>query len=197
MGAYDPASVLGVSEASPVYTPCGHAVHQPSKVVEEGSVAMGRSTTTFVRRAWDDRYNQPTAEQLREALPTEVGELFDALRGFLCELDNVTEAMCWNGECWRWTLEYRLPQHEEPLAVLIPSPEDLQLAMPVSPDLPESLPARPLKRAVREGLELGLAPFDTRWGVWSISYPKIVEELASIVEINLATVTGTARRRRA
>jgi hypothetical protein len=157
---------------------------------------MSRTTTTYDRLAWDDRYNCPTAEQLRQGLNGEPGKLFDALRNFLRDLEDVSETTVWYGECWRWSLEYRLTDHSEPLAVLIPSPEDLQLALPINPHLTEALPARPLKRAVREGLELGLEPFDTRWGVWSITYPKLVEELASLVEIKLASVTNEQRKRR-
>jgi len=157
---------------------------------------MPRSTATYQRPAWSDRYNRPSVEQLRQGLNGDACKLFDALRDRLRELNHVTETAAWYGECWRWTLEYRLPDRDDPLAVLIPSPDDLQLALPVDPGFTEALPARPLKRAVREGLELGLEPFDTRWGVWSISYPKLVEELAALVDIKLATVTGEKPNRR-
>lgn len=177
-------------------TVIGNMVSTATKIVAKGFHPMSRTATTYTRLAWNDRYNQPTPEQLRAGLNEEPGKHFDALRAFLRELDDVSETTAWYGECWRWTVEYRLANHEEPLALLIPSPEDLQLALPINPDMTDSLPARPLKRAVREGLELGLDPFDTRWGVWSISYPKLVDELASLIQIKLTTITGQKPKRR-
>jgi hypothetical protein len=188
LGAYDQRSVPAKPAKEEVID---DRLHYAGLCGSRAPSQMPRPTSTsYTRRAWDDRYNQPTVDQLRQGLDSDTGKLFDALREFLRDLKDVSETTVWYGECWRWTVEYRLAERAEPLALLIPSPEDLQLALPINPDFTEALPSRPLKRAVREGLELGLEPFDTRWGVWSISYPKLVDELASLIEVKLLIATG-------
>jgi len=102
------------------------------------------------------------------------------MRSHLCDLDGVRETVAWHGLCWRWTIEYRINADTDPLAVLIPSPEDLQLAMPLDASFITTLPLRRMKRAVRDGLDLAREPFDTRWGVWSVQQDSVAEDLGDL-----------------
>jgi hypothetical protein len=140
---------------------------------------------TYDRVPWEDRFNRPTAEQVREGLRAQPKRLFDLLRRSLRALDGAREVLAWHGDCWRWTLEYRTRQREEPLCVVVPSPADLQLAVPLSQDFVKSLRLDRMKRPVRDGIGLAAAPFDTRWGVWSIQAAAIVEDLIDLVELKL------------
>ncbi len=156
---------------------------------------------TYERLAWEDRFNRPDTDALREGLHGQPRKIFDALRKYLLQIEGVQEFPVWYGESWRWSIEFRLPglgsrsgrngkrtadiQTESPndlIAVLIPSPEDLQLAMQVEPTLAGSLPTRALKRAVRDGLDLAAEPFDTRWGVWSVQQPNLAEDLKNLIK---------------
>jgi len=110
--------------------------------------------------------------------------LFDAARKHLLEQDGVTESFAWYGECWHWSLEYRTRLSPEPLAVVIPSPADLQLALPLEPEFMESLPLKRMKRAIRDGLELAQEPFHTRWGVWSLA-STVLDDLQDLIEMKL------------
>jgi len=140
---------------------------------------------TYERTAWEDRFNPPTAERLRAGLHGKPRKLFDQLRRHLLELDGVTESFGWRGDCWRWTVEYRTKRGEEPLAIVIPSPLDLQLAVPMDRKFARSLTARRMKRAVRDGVDLAQDPFDTHWGVWSIQATNLLEDVVDLVELKL------------
>ncbi|MCH2153838.1 MAG: hypothetical protein MK089_10910 [Phycisphaerales bacterium] len=143
---------------------------------------------------WTDEFNVPTPEMLRGELTEESQPIFDELRKLLNEFDGVEEQCRWYGDCWHWTLAYLLDEQNlkdpsddwEPLALIIPAPEDVQLAMSLTPEFVASINVRRLKRGVREGLELGCPPFTTRWGVWSIPTPGLMAELAGVIKQKVA-----------
>ncbi len=139
----------------------------------------------YERPAWEDRFNPPAPTALRAGLPAKAARLFDLTRRHMKALDGVTESPTWMGDCWRWTLEYRTKHAEEPLAVLVPSPADLQLAMPMDLDFVRQLESRRLKRSVRDGVGLAQEMFDTRWGIWSINSATMLEDLLDLIELKL------------
>ena len=143
------------------------------------------SPTSYERAAWEDRFNRPTVDELRTALSPEASKLFNQLRSHLLAVDGVTEGFTWQGDCWRWTIEYYTEHSEEPLALLVPSPTDLQLAVPLEREFVRSLSMRRMKRSVREGIGLAQDPFDTRWGVWSVNSAGLLDDLVDLVELKL------------
>ncbi len=146
-------------------------------------------TISHKRIAWEDRFNRPTVGKLRAALDTESTALFDRFRGRVMALDGVTEDVAWHGECWRWTVEYHSDHSDDPLAVVVPSPADLQLAVPLERAFARALPTRRMKRALRDGLELAQDPFDTRWGVWSIQAEGLLHDVVDLIERKLRHLT--------
>jgi hypothetical protein len=143
------------------------------------------SRRAYERIAWEDRFNRPAVERVREALRSVARRLFDQLRRNLLAIDGVSEVFAWHGDCWRWTLEYRTRHSDEPLCVLVPSPADLQFAVLLSPDFIQSLRLDRMKRPLREGIGLAVEPFDTRWGVWSVTSASLLEDLVDLVETKL------------
>ena len=150
------------------------------------------SPTGYERIAWEDRFNRPTADRLRAALDPEATKLFDQLRRHLKSVKGATEDFAWHGDCWRWTIEYHTEHSEEPLAVLVPSPVDLQLAVPLERDFVRSLPQRRMTRSVRDGIGLAQDPFDTRWGVWSVPAVGLIGDLHELVEAKLRDLAKAA-----
>lgn len=143
------------------------------------------SPKVYERAAWEDRFNRPAIDRLRASLGAAAKKLFDKLRNDLLSLEGVSESFAWHGDCWRWTIEFRTKHSDEPLAVVVPSPADLQLAVPMDREFVESLPQRRMKRSVRDGIGLAQEPFDTRWGVWSIQSVSLREDLVDLVELKL------------
>ncbi len=142
--------------------------------------------------AWSDQFSQPTEKELRALLQKPGSTLFDRTIRLFDGLSGVRREMVWYGQPWRWTVTYRTKLSEEPLAVLVPNPEDLQLAMPMDQDFAESLVERKPKKTVHDGLDMVRAPFDSRWGVWSLIAAGIVDELHQIAELNLERLSLAA-----
>jgi hypothetical protein len=145
----------------------------------------------YSRLEWTDRFNEPSVEGLRQALDSETARLFTAVRKHLLKADGLGESPVWYGASWRWALEYRTSKREDLVAVLIPSPQDLQIAMPMERQFVKELCRRPMKRAMRDGLELALDPFDTQLAVWSIQ-PFILDDLRKLIDANLSRLGVTS-----
>lgn len=156
------------------------------------------STISSSPPAWHDRFNVPTVPRLRESLPASTRSTFDNLLAKLREIEGISESLAWHGECWRWTIEFRATApgrsaaRTEALAVIVPNPADLQLAIPMSRDFAQSLPVKRMKSALREGLELAKEPFDSHWGVWSITSKNLIDDLQDLVELKLRHLTRKA-----
>ena len=149
---------------------------------ESVNMAVGN---TYDRVAWEARFNEPTTDQLRAGLRPAAARLMDRIRRCLNQLDGVVEGIRWYGECWRWSIEYRTDLSAEPLALLIPSPADLRLAVPMTCEFLRALPTSRLPRTVRDGLELARESFDSRWGLWSLDSPVILDNLVDLIESKL------------
>jgi hypothetical protein len=176
----------------PVYDQKHEFARTLGRSLEKGTAMKGRiSFIPSSQPAWQDRFKVPTIEALREALPPAATRAFDNVLSAMRELDNLTEHLAWHGECWRWTIEFRAAATRrnaanlEPLAVIVPNPADLQLAVPLSREFVRSLPIKRMKRAVRDGLELAQEPFDSHWGVWSITSRSLIDDLQDLVELKL------------
>jgi hypothetical protein len=142
---------------------------------------MSKSRPPYVRIPWEDRFNRPSLKHLRDGLPARARPIFDRCRKHLLGLEDVSETMSWRGESWKWTIEYLTKHTTEPLCLLVPSPQDLQLAVPLDREFVNSLSINRMKRAVRDGLELAREPFDTRWAIWSLQAGNLVDDLQVVV----------------
>ncbi len=143
------------------------------------------SPKTYDRLAWEDRFNRPTIAKLRAGLDADASPLFDVLRRHLLGIDGASESFAWHGDCWRWTIEYYTEHSDEPLAVVVPSPADLQLAVPLEREFVRTLSLRRMKRSVKDGIGLAQDPFDTRWGVWSVQNETLLEDLVDLIDLKL------------
>ena len=102
---------------------------------------------------WTDEFNTPTANGLRGLLDADGKIVFDRARSKIEALGEIKEEMRWFGDCWFWTIAFIMEGTDEPLAILIPAAEDIQLASPLAEDFLNQLSSRRLKRFVRDGIE--------------------------------------------
>lgn len=132
---------------------------------------------------WTDEFNTPTIEGLRDLVELDAKKAFDKSRTKIMALgEDLSEGIYWYGDCWFWTISYTLPQLDEPFAILIPSPEDFQIASPLQGDFLDQLSTRRLKRFVRDGLELAMPPHRTNWAIWSTPTPPTVEDVVPVLK---------------
>jgi hypothetical protein len=122
---------------------------------------------------------------LRTGLSDDAASVLSEVRKALLALNDVQEVFSWYGHSWHWTLEYRTSHSDEPLAVIIPSPEDLQIAVPMDREFSRSLPMKRMKRTIRDGLDLACEPFHTRWAEWSLLPHRLTDDLLDLIELKL------------
>ncbi len=131
---------------------------------------------------WADRFNVPTVDRLAQSLTGEPATLFRQTRRMLHDVTLTHESVAWRGECWKWTIEFRTAPNEDLFAIVIPSPELVQLAVPMSREFLAGLPMRRLKKAVREGLDLASEPFDTNLAIWAVANGGLVADLKDLLQ---------------
>ena len=146
------------------------------------------------RSPWQDEFNVPTLDDLRTDLPVPAAELFDATRAFLLERDGLLESMQWYGDCWFWTLAYYLENEDtdedQPIAIIVPAPDNLQIAAPLDREFLEQLNTRRMKRAIRDGLDLAAEPYSTNWAVWPVAAKNMLDDLISLLQQRLNWLQG-------
>jgi len=131
---------------------------------------------------WTDEFNTPTIESLRNLTINDSKKAFDKAKSKILALENVTVDIKWYGDCWFWSVAFMSSFIEDPLAIMIPAEENLQIAAPLTHDFIEQLSTRRLKRFVRDGLELAMPPHRTSWAIWSIPTPAAVEDVMPVLK---------------
>jgi len=131
---------------------------------------------------WTDEYKTPSVDGLRKLVVCDAKKAFDKTRSKLHALGEVREELKWFGDCWYWSIAFISEETDDLLALMIPSPEDLQIASQLTLDFIDQLSTRRLKRFVRDGLELAMPPYQTNWAVWSIPTPAAVEDVMPVMK---------------
>ena len=129
-----------------------------------------------------DEYNTPTVEGLRKLVLCDAKKAFDKALNKMHALGEVREELLWFGDCWYWTIALLSENFEDPLAIIIPFPEDLQIATTLTHEFIDQLSTRRLKRFVRDGLELAMVPHQTNWAIWSTPTPAAVEDVMPVIK---------------
>jgi len=131
---------------------------------------------------WTDEFNKPKIDGLRDLLDSELQKVFNKVKAKIMELGDVEEDVMWFGECWFWSVAFKIEGNDEPLAILIPSAEDFQIASPLQGDFLEQLSTRRLKRFVRDGIELAMPPHETNWAIWSVSTIPAIDDVMPVLK---------------
>lgn len=146
-----------------------------------------RMMSNFTRSNWTNEFSTPTVDSLRGDIEQPTQALFDQARTMFMDLEEIEEGFCWYGECWHWAITFSLADHEDdtPLGIIIPSPEDLQVAMPMDQEFHASVPTKRMKRMIKDGFELAADPFHTSWAVWSISTTSMLTDIGQLAKQKL------------
>ena len=147
------------------------------------------------RSPWRDEFNVPSVDDLRFDLPVPAAELFDSLREFLESKSGLTEGVRWYGDCWFWTIAYFLEgestEEDDPFMLIVPAPDNLQVAAPLDGEFLDQLNTRRMKRAIRDGLDLATEPYSTKWAVWPVAAKNMLEDLTSLLQQRLNWLQGS------
>jgi len=134
------------------------------------------------RLAWEDKFRRPKVEELFDHYPSKQLEaVAQAARARLREFTEVEEKIEWQGMPWRWTLTYTCEMDPTRAWVyLIPDPAKVQLCIPLTTSMVQSLPMRRLKKVIRDGIVYSKFVAGTYWPCWDVPAKTNLEELIDL-----------------
>jgi hypothetical protein len=144
---------------------------------------MGFSLQPGRQLAWENRFQEPSPEDLGSHYNKQVRNLIESARERLSGFEGVEEVVSWEGLPWRWTMKFRLPNDPtRAWAYLVPHPEGPQLAVPLTGEMIESLPLRRMKKHVRDGVAFGTRVDNVLWATWDIQTKSHLDDVLDVAK---------------
>lgn len=153
------------------------------------SAIMSARVSNF-RSAWEDRWSEPTADELLDAIESPSRPSLDKLVEGLEGLEGIEQGVSWYGEAWKWTVEYRLAANGNgegngegrTACYVIPNVETPLVCIPLEAPVLERLPIRRLSRVVREGIRSAKCAVSIHWAIWRPTSKVEAEALTDLVK---------------
>jgi len=140
---------------------------------------MPMSTT---RSAWENKFREPSVNELFEHYSNkQVAAVAEAARARLTEFANVKESIQWLGMPWRWTLVYNCDfDTTRAWAYLVLDPAKVQLCLPITTAMVQTLPLRRLKKNIRDGIVYSKVVAGTYWPTWEVPSKTSLDDLIDL-----------------
>ncbi len=136
-----------------------------------------------LRSPWEDRFRNPTVDELRAGMTRQHSQLFDTARDCLRAFESVQETLVWRGIPWRWSLAYPIEgDANRILAYLIPQPGKPQLAVPLTVEMIAALPQRRLPRMIRDAITFSARVAGIHWPCWELQSRPQIDELIGLAK---------------
>lgn len=114
---------------------------------------------------WEDKFREPTLDELRDAYPKPMRALFDDAHKRIIELCEPTEELVWEGHPWRWCLRFTIPNDPtHAFAWLVPNPEKPRIGACFTGEMLQAMPLHRMKKYMKEIL---VASHDVGGKFWS------------------------------
>ncbi|GAB4189221.1 MAG: hypothetical protein Kow00105_03730 [Phycisphaeraceae bacterium] len=144
------------------------------------------STEYAVKSAWEDRWVQPTLEQLLEPLDEQRRKVVDILIENIEAFPGVERRLIWHGTSWRWTIQFVVFGEDQKLidtlVYLVPNPESPTVCVPLKPAEVEKLPLKRLNRYIRDGIRVAKRAVEVYWTNWTPTAVTETEHLMDLIK---------------
>ena len=138
------------------------------------------------RDAWEDRWREPTPDQLLEVLKDQHRSPLQWLVEQARQLADVELHMRWYGKAWKWTLELSFTDSEGNdlgvLAYVVPSPELPIVSIPLPTETYDELPMRRLNKYIRDGIRSAKRAVSLYWVSWTPASKSDAEHLFDLIK---------------
>ncbi len=152
---------------------------------------MPTATEYTMRSSWENKFDEPTIDDLRAGFGKQVGALIDGARDKLCSYEPVDESVSWQGVPWRWTMVYSAPDLDDrPIAYLVLDPQRPLIAIPMTAELVESIPMHRLKKHVRDGVLLSRKVVGVYWSTWELTSKSQLQDILELVHRKMKLLTA-------
>lgn len=141
------------------------------------------------RLAWQDRWSQPTLDQLLQPLNAQHTRLMNALMEQFAQLEGVEQTIMWYGPAWKWTIAYTIkpastgrnkPSDPHVLCYIVPKVDAPLVCVPLNDHSLDILPIQRLTKFVRDGIKLAKFAVAIHWATWA---PATLGEVSQIVDL--------------
>lgn len=144
---------------------------------------MTRSLSSS-RLAWQDRWSQPTLEQLLKPMKVQKRRLMELMLEQITPYPGTQQTVIWYGPSWKWTIHfiYQEPHADMPqtLCYLVPNAETPMICIPLTDAAIARLPMKRLSKFIREGIRSAKCAVNTHWATWT---PQNQSEVGLIMEL--------------
>lgn len=135
----------------------------------------GTSALDQTLSAWLSTFETPTIEKLLKQLPPEARTEAEFCRKHLGR-----SSVQWQGIPWRWTVRIEHPEH---YVVLVPDPEQVRVAIPLSSGFFAENPPETLRKDIRDLLVRAVVVGDLVWTEWSLGSVGASAKVLSFVKL--------------
>lgn len=139
--------------------------------------------TTTMRSVWADKFREPSGEALLDGLSGKVeSAVAELVRGGSMAMNGVSEQVKWLATPWRWTMVYSCElDPTRALAYLIPDPSKVQVCVPLTMSMIQSMPLKRLKKGIRDGIIYSKVVADTFWPTWELANRAAAEDVLDLI----------------
>ena len=135
---------------------------------------------------WQDRWCQPTLDQLFEPLEEVHRKILTDMLDRIEKYDDMRSSLVWRGVSWHWTIEYTLHDPDgnklETFCYVVPNNAVPRVCIPLSNEVLHRLPFRRLHRFVRNGIRSAKRAVAINWAIWELNAPFEVEILMDLIK---------------
>jgi len=143
-------------------------------------------TTLKSRLPWENRWEEPTVEQLLEPLAAHHRRAVDTIIKAIAEYDDVEMATIWYGPSWNWTLQFHFPasKGKEPLVLcyVVAKVGAPVVSIPLTDGQIEQLPMRRLNKLIREGIKTAKCAVTVHWANYTPNNQTEVSHLLDLIK---------------
>ena len=136
------------------------------------------------RHPWEDRWHEPTLDQLNEPLKEGQRRVVQRLIEGVEAFDGVDWHFAWHGRAWKWTIQFDLydasGQLIGPIAYLVPNPDLVELCLPLKEETIHQVNLKRLHKFVRDGVRAAKCAVELHWAVFN---PTAVSEADQLVDL--------------
>lgn len=138
------------------------------------------------RSPWQDRWNEPTLDQLLHCLKPQHQKLFGMILDAVGQFERVTQNIIWYGPAWKWTVQLSITDHRgkptENLLYLVPNKDMPLVCVPLSDGAINALPLKRLKKYIRDGIAGGKFAVAIHWATWTVNSQAEVACLLDLIK---------------
>lgn len=138
------------------------------------------------RLPWEDRWSEPTLDQLLSSIVETHRPVFSDLIQGIDAYDRFQRSMFWYGVSWKWTLHYQLFNEQgKPIGTfcyLVPRFESPMICIPLSAEQINALPFKRLNKIIRDGIRSAKCALETHWAIWTPSNQTDLTHLMDLIK---------------